>query len=182
VGPLPSCTLPVKSGKSKLGVKISSKGAKDDQMLWNWATGGATAVSQFGNPLASDGLAFCIFDRSQATPSLLFRADVAGGGMCGTKPCWVANRDKGFTFASKTGNANGVVGLKLMSGLAGKAKIQLKGQGVGLSKRRFGLPKLPLDVPLTVQLQADTGACWQANFSSTGVDKNDTKQFSGKAD
>ena len=102
--------------------------------------------------------------------------------MCGTKPCWVANRDKGFTFASKTGNANGVVGLKLMSGLAGKAKIQLKGKGQALSGRRLGLPKLPLDVPLTAQLQADTGACWQANFSSAGVDKNDTKQFSGKAD
>jgi hypothetical protein len=151
-------------------------------VLWNWATGGATTTSEFGNPLASDGLAFCIFDRSQATPSVLFRADVAGGGMCDTKPCWKANKDKGFTFASKTGNANGVVGLKLMSGLAGKAKIQLKGKGLALSGRRFGLPKLPLDVPLTAQLQADTGACWEADFSSAGVNKNDAMQFSGNAD
>jgi hypothetical protein len=35
---------------------------------------------------------------------------------------------------------------------------------------------------VTAQLQADTGVCWQANFSSTGVGKNDSKQFSGKAD
>src|SRR5262249_24174675 len=82
VGPRSSCTLPVKSGKSKLGVKISSKGPKNDQVQWSWVTGGATTTSEFGNPLASDGLAFCLFDRSQATPSLLFRADVAGGGTC----------------------------------------------------------------------------------------------------
>jgi len=185
MGPRPSCTLPVKSGKSKLGVKISSKGAKNNQVLWNWVTGGATTTSEFGNPLASDGLTFCLFDRSQATPSLLFSADVAGGGTCPDKPCWKANKDHGFTFASKTGNADGVVGLKLMSGLAGKAKIQLKGKGLGLSTgpgRPSGLPQPPLHVPLTAQLQAASGACWEADFSSAGVDKNDTKQFSGKAD
>jgi len=70
-------------------------------VLWNWVTGGATTTSEFGHPLASDGLAFCLFDRSQATPSLLCSADVAGGGTCGDKPCWKANKDKGFTFASK---------------------------------------------------------------------------------
>jgi cysteine-rich repeat protein len=185
MGPRPSCTLPVKSGKSKLGVKISSKGAKNNQVLWNWVTGGATTTSEFGNPLASDGLTFCLFDRSQATPSLLFSADVAGGGTCPDKPCWKASKDKGFTFASKTGNADGVIGLKLMSGLAGKAKIQLKGKGLGLSTgpgRPSGLPQPPLHVPLTAQLQAASGACWEADFSSAGVDKNDTKQFSGKAD
>jgi cysteine-rich repeat protein len=185
VGPRPSCTLPVKSGKSKLGVKISSKGPKSDQVLWNWVTGGATTTSEFGNPLASDSLAFCLFDRSQATPSLLFSADVAGGGTCGDKPCWKASKDKGFTFASKTGNADGVIGLKLISGLEGKASIQLKGKGLGLStgpRRPSGLPQPPLHVPLTAQLQADNGACWEANFSSAGVNKNDTKQFSGNAD
>ena len=43
-------------------------------------------------------------------------------------------------------------------------------------------PQPPLDVPLTAQLQTANGACWEADFSSAGVDKNDTKQFSGKAD
>jgi hypothetical protein len=172
----------VKSGKSKLSVKISSKGPKNDQVQWSWVTGGATTTSEFGNPLASDGLAFCLFDRSQAAPSLLFSADVAGGGTCGDKPCWKANKDKGFTFASKTGNTDGVVGLKLISGLEGKAKVQLKGKGTALSGRPFGIPQPPLDVPLTAQLQTANGACWEADFSSAGVDKNDTKQFSGKAD
>jgi hypothetical protein len=151
-------------------------------VLWNWVTGGVTTTSEFGNPPDGYGLTFCLFDRSQATPSLLFSADVAPGGTCGDKPCWKANKDKGFTFASKTGNADGVIGLKLVSGLEGKAKITLKGKGLGLSGRPFGIPHPPLDVPLTAQLQTPNSACWEADFSSAGVDKNDTKQFSGKAD
>jgi hypothetical protein len=173
----------VKSGKAAFQVKKSPKGAKSDQVVWKWAAGGATTTGEFGDPLASDGVTLCVYDRSQSTPSLLFSADVAAGGTCDTKPCWKASKGKGFSFASKTGDTtDGVVNLKLASGEAGKAKIQVKGKGTALSGRPFGIPPLPLDVPLTVQLQSESGACWEANFSQAGLDKNDNQQFSGKAD
>ena len=183
VQPRPSCTLPVKSGKSAFQMKLSSKGPKNNQVVFKWVTGGATTTGEFGDPLTSDGVTLCVYDRSQATPSLLFSANIAAGGTCDTKPCWKKNKTKGFSFASKTGDTTGgVVNLKLVSGEAGKAKVQAKGKGTALSGRPFGMPQLPLDVPLTVQVQSETGACWEANFSQAGVDKNDDQQFSGKAD
>jgi len=183
LGPRPSCAQPVKSGKAELAVKKSPKGPKDDQLLWNWVDGGATTTGDFGNPLGTDGLTFCVYDRSAAKPTLLFRADIAAGGTCGTKPCWDANRNKGFTFKNKVGDTSGgVVNLKLVAGEAGKAKIQLKGKGTKLSGRRFGLPSPPLDVPLTAQLQSQHGACWEARYSQSGLSKNNSSQFSGKAD
>ena len=112
VQPRPSCTLPVKSGKAAFQVKKSPKGAKSDQVVWKWAAGGATTTGEFGDPLASDGVTLCVYDRSQSTPSLLFSADVAAGGTCDTKPCWKASKGKGFSFASKTGDTtDGVVNL-----------------------------------------------------------------------
>jgi cysteine-rich repeat protein len=180
--PQPSCRRPLQPRKSQLAFKQSLKGPGSDLVTWKWVDGAATAVADFGNPVSSDDYAFCVYDRSQATPSLLFRSTMPAGGTCGQKPCWSANSDKGFKFASSTGNATGLTSLKLIAGAGGKAKIQLKGKGVNLTGRPFELPQPPLSVPLTAQLQSANGQCWEATFSRPGLSKNDGQDFKGNSD
>jgi hypothetical protein len=64
----------------------------------------------------------------------------------------------------------------LKPGREGKAKIIVKGRGKNLA-----LPTLPLNLPLRVQLQADSGACWEATYSEAGVKRNTARGFKGKA-
>ncbi len=181
VAPLQTCRGPVVPEGAQLKVKDSLKGPKNDQLQWKLNKGAATTLADFGDPVTSDGLSLCIFDRSQATPSLLFRATVAADGTCGTKPCWVG-KGKNFKFSSKTGNADGVTGLVLKPGEDGKAKIQFKAKGVGLTDRPFGLPAPSLPLPLTVQLQSENGQCWQASYQRAGVKKNAGEKFDAKSE
>jgi hypothetical protein len=55
-----------------------------------------------------------------------------------------------------------VLTLRLRQGKEGGAKIMLEGKGRGL-----GLPALPLDPPITVQLvRSDDRPCWDAHFQA----------------
>jgi hypothetical protein len=175
----------VEAGKAPFKLKDSAKGPDGDRLAWKWDKGVATALADFGDPTTTDGLALCVFDRSQGTASLLFRAAIAPGGDCGTptkpKPCWTGN-GKNFKFKNKEGNADGITSLILTPGAAGRAKAQLKGKGTGLTGRPFGLPAPPLPLPLTVQLQSENGQCWEANYSAAGVKKNEGEKFDARAD
>jgi hypothetical protein len=180
--PRPSCRRPVESEAAQLKLKDSAKGPAKDQLQWKWTKGAATSLADFADPVTSDGLVLCIFDRSQTPPRLLFQAIVPPDGMCGTKPkpCWVG-KSKNFKFASKTPNSDGVRGLTLTPGAPGKAKIEFKAKGAALTRRPFGLPAPPLPLPLTVQLQSENGNCWEASYALSGVKKNAGEDFEAKS-
>src|SRR5262249_20671351 len=77
--PQPACRRPLQTRKAQLAFKQSLKGPSSDLVTWKWVNGAATATSDFGNPVVSDDYAFCVYDRSQATPSLLFRSVIPAG-------------------------------------------------------------------------------------------------------
>jgi hypothetical protein len=54
-----------------------------------------------------------------------------------------------------------VTPVKLLAGVAEKAKVLVKAKGEFLP-----LPALPLTFPVTVQLQSAGGPCWTATYSS----------------
>ena len=85
------------------------------------------------------------------------------------KPTSIAYKDKDLT-------PDGIQQLKLKSGIAGKAKIQVKGAGVNL-------PTLtpPFGLPIKVQLKNNNGICWEANFSAPAT-KNIAGSYKDKAD
>ncbi len=180
--PRVACTLPTESRKAQFQVKDSPKGEASDQVIWKWVKGGATTAADFGSPTTTDGMDFCVFDRSGGTPALLYRARVLPDRICGTKPCWIANGAKGFKYVDKLGTPEGINQITLTAGAAGKAKILVKGKGLNLSNHPFGLPAPPLMLPLTVQLQSGNGNCWEANYSAAGLSKNTPLEFNGKAD
>jgi hypothetical protein len=94
---------------------------------------------------------------------------VLPGGTCGTKPCWqlIGNSlsPKGYKYQNNDGTPDGIISMKLQAGLAGKAKLQMKGQGVNLA-----VPPLGLTLPVTVQLSVSDGVtteCWQTTFTTS---------------
>jgi hypothetical protein len=152
-----------------------------DTFSWRWLKGAATPAAVFGDPLATDDYTLCVFDESTAQPRLLLGTTIPAGGTCGRKPCWSGlgrpRGAKGFRYANAKGGPGGITALTLVPGIAGKAKVTVRGKGAALD-----LPPLPAPVPLRVQLEAANGACFDAAYAAAGVRKNDAARFKAKAD
>jgi hypothetical protein len=65
--------------------------------------------------------------------------------------------------------------LKLRSGTSGKVAVRLR-------TAPLSSLSLPLPLPLTVQVQTNDAACFEAEFSATGVAENDAKAFRAVSD
>jgi cysteine-rich repeat protein len=170
--PRTTCKSSTAPHKSRLSIKNGPDDAVD-KITWQWKKGADTAIGELGDPLAGDGYALCIFDESTLPPGLLFRAAIPDGASCGEASCWKAKGEKGFHYKSQSGLPDGVTRTKLGAGAAGRAKAILKGKGVHLSDRAFGLPAPLLPTPLRVQLVGDGGLCLETKHGPEGVLKND---------
>ena len=157
-------------------VKITDKGGPKDRFRWKWSRGDATEVADFQDPVnGSSSYRVCIYDSSQQSQPLA-GMDVPAGGTCDGKPCWKAS-SSGFNYRNKSISSKGIKKIGLKAGVAGMARILVKGKGSNLP-----LPALPLSLPMTIQLVVDDGAgtleCWETTFTS--VSRNDSVQFKAK--
>jgi cysteine-rich repeat protein len=150
---------------------------KRDVLTWKLTKGDATTAGDFGNPVnGATTYDLCVYDTAAATPTLVMQATIPPGGVCKNKPCWKtagSGGANGFRYSdSLTGN-DGIRKVILKPGLAGKAKIILKGKGAGLP-----MPALPFaqDPALTVQMKSSDGVCWSTAYDAPAV-KNDADQF-----
>jgi hypothetical protein len=163
---LGGCFEPALPGKAKLIIKDNATD-KGDKLIFKWLKGEAVALGDFGDPLAGgNDYALCLY--SSVGGALLETELLApAGGGCkkptdgGTQPCWKALSTKGFKYARKDRHPDGVTPVKLLAGVAEKAKVLVKAKGEFLP-----LPALPLTLPVTVQLQSAGGPCWTATYSS----------------
>jgi len=153
---------PAAPGKSTLSLHDSI--AAKRRLAWSWRGAGTTTAADLGDPLRTTGYTLCLFDGAQDSPVVRFLAGVPAGGTCGGKPCWKASGRKGFRFRSKPPTAQGVSGLSLRAGRT--ARIVASAQGPGLA-----LPALPFAPPVTVQLKASDGPCWDARFTRPRANK-----------
>jgi hypothetical protein len=113
-----------------------------------------------------------VYDGS-ATAQPLMEVDVASGGTCGDVPCWKRAASGALSYRNKAGSDEGITGVKLKPGVAGKASVQVLGKGSSLS-----LPSLPLVGPVTVQWVASTGMstqCWQTTYQDVDSDGQGVK-------
>lgn len=173
--PLVGCRQPVVGNKALLMLK--NKGGNGDKLVWKWIKGAATAVEDFGDPLASTAYTLCIYDETGGTPSLALTAFVPAGGVCDGKPCWSVI-GKGFKYKDPGAANAGINALLLKFGEAGKAKIVAKGKDDNLDT-----PSLPLaqDQRVIVQLKNQVGVCWEASYGAPAT-KHDDTQFKDKGD
>ncbi len=166
--PRMGCVQPTQSGKATVKLADRTPSTKD-QLQWKWQPGPVTPKAAFGQPTTTTGYRMCLYDG-------------AGLAMTAAIPPRTGWKEgsKSFTFKSKAGTPDGIVGVQLKEGLvAGKAKIQVKGKGALVP-----MPALaPLTAPLTVQLSDTTlpsPACWEAVFST--FQRHDAAQLKAKAD
>lgn len=143
-------------------------GNPNPRLLWKWRRGAATSMAELGSPEIDDDYTLCVFDHSAATPALLFAAAVPGGRLCNNLSCWRRSARQ-LTYRDRSGVPEGIDGLRLQSGEAGRAAVQLKGKGIHLVGRPDPLPLPPLPTPLRVQLQSADGVCWEASYDTPAV-------------
>lgn len=165
--PLATCRQQTKPGKGL--VKIATK---DARITWKWVLGAATEFADFGAPDVDDDYVLCVYDGS-ISPQPRLRALLPAGALCAAKECWRTQAGTGYGYADPWRTPEGVKKLRLLAGPDGRAKASLKAREVpGLS--------LPLQPPVTVQLQAENGTCWGAVYSSPLA--SDAGQFKARAD
>jgi hypothetical protein len=158
-------------GKGRLRLRAAT-GSPQALVDWRWIDGAPTSKADFGDPLASDDYALCIYD---ATSSLVASATVPAGGLCGAQPCWT-DKPTGFAFRDKQPTGDRMLSLK--GGAAGRTTIAFKGSGASVA-----VPAIPLAQPLTVQLHG-AGACWEATYSAPAIANaaGSPSQFKDNAD
>jgi hypothetical protein len=166
------CRQPTVPLKSKLVFKDVSDDRKD-QLSWKWVRGEATAAGAFGDPTVLDYTA-CAYDPAG---HLVFEASIPSGADCAGTACWAPKGTVGFKYLDRDQAPDGIKKSILKAGDDGKAKLQLKGGGANLPD-----VSLPVGLPLTFQLAASNGECWQAVFSAAGAKKNADTKFVGRAD
>jgi hypothetical protein len=106
--------------------------------------------------VADTSYALCLYSGSG---TLLFSAGALGAEQCPSGPCWCA-AGRGFQYRDKAAEADGISKLKLSKTAAGKGRLSLGAIGVP-GDDHLRLPALPIQGPLTAQLQASSGQCWQ---------------------
>jgi hypothetical protein len=178
--PRQDCLQSTEPAKSQLQLKDTGDNT-GDQITWKWLKGEATAVADFGDPVNTDDYALCIYDESGPEPALLFGAVAPAGGTCAGKPCWTA-AGAGFKYGNKEAVPDGLTGIKLKAGSAGKAALQVKGKGEKLESWSAGFPSPPLGLPLRVQFQLSEGTCWETRHTASSVLKNVGGTFAARGE
>jgi hypothetical protein len=173
--PRVGCTSSVVPERARLIFRNRDRSDRD-KMVWKWLSGGATDRSAFGSPVTTDDYALCVYDHAAEPPALAFEAVVPAGGTCGARACWRPVGDRGFKYRNGAGTPEGITKVRLIAGADGRARILVKGRGGNLA-----MPSLPLGLPARTQLQAESGACWEAIYWPYGVVKNNAKRFGGTA-
>jgi len=145
------------ASKAALTIKDRTPDGRD-RVQWKWAPG-TSSVEGFGDPVSQTDYDFCVFDLHTAPIEILTRAHVPAGAS------WRAFGFSSFRYADATRAAGGLQSIRLRGAdKPGKARITLKGRGSNL-----GLPpSLAASEPpyLVVQLQAENGNCWGADYTS----------------
>jgi hypothetical protein len=183
VAPQGACFEPTEPSKVLLLIRNKDNDNKD-KVAWTWLKGEKTEASDFGDPVEVDDYTLCMYANSDRSPSLLFSATAPAGGMCpgrkGGKPCWKGQGNppgrKGYRYKDRAQTPDGLDLLLLKPGEEGKAKVVVKGKGIGL-----GLPPLStISLPLMVQLRAANGKCWQAEYDASGILANRPDLFKAR--
>jgi hypothetical protein len=130
------------------------------------------SFAEFGDPLATDDYALCVYDGSA---TLLLRATAPAGGTCGSRACWKAKGTTGLGYKDPLRDPDGVDKITLKAGAATKAKVQVSMKGSGVPLPALG----SLGLPLQAQVQGEQGTCWEASFGPAGVIRNDASAFKG---
>src|SRR5262249_13039351 len=120
--------------------------------------GADTPFGALGDPTSTTAYFVCLY-----APGLVFESLVPGGEFLGpfSIPAWsFKGGNTQCEYKNKYGDDGGITSIKLKTGVATKARVQVKGKGTRLPDA------MPLTQPVTVQVQNSVGECWEHTFTS----------------
>lgn len=185
-----TCRGSILPGKSKLLLRNDGTDPADLAINWKLVRAEATAATDYGDPLTSDDLFFCLYNDTggSAGGALVTQAALPASGLCAGKPCWKGLGEpagaKGFKYKDRERTPNGVLKAVLKAGAEGKSQIVFKaGRGNLATGPAGGPPSIPIIGSLTAQLHAPaTGTCWGATFQAATAKRNSGGIFQASAD
>ena len=158
------------TGPERNALHLVAPEAGEDRLVWRWRRGEETLLEDLGDPLEIDDYELCVVDGSGARVA----SARAPTGTCAGQPCWKTRPD-GFKYRDVERTPDGVATLRLVAGADGAASIRIAARGANLL-----LPEMPLTLPVTVQLHASNGVCWEAVYEANGVLRNDGARFAAR--
>jgi hypothetical protein len=167
--PLSGCRL---AGKTILSVKDDVANSKD-KLIWKWIKGASTDKTEFADPTATTDYALCIYAGSAET--LVMEANIPPSS---TK--W-DEKTKGYKYKDPARLEDGVQKIILKAN-GSNSKALLKGAGVNLPDNPTASnPALEFDLPVKAQLvNLDTEVCFEGNYDTGDIKKNESGKFKGK--
>jgi hypothetical protein len=157
------------AGKAVLKITDSSDDTKDRVgFLWR---GGPALLADMGNPTQSTRYELCIYD-NRGVQMAMGVPPGTNWGVIGP-----ISSPKGYRYKDLLNQSNGVSTIKLKSSNLDKAQAKLAGKGGSLPDTEM----LPFQFPVTAQLYASDGMCWEAQFAQSQAKKNNTIGFRGVA-
>jgi len=145
------------------------------RVVFQWS-GYIFGIEDFGDPVGyTNDYALCVFD---SAGDLLMRAIAPAGGICGTEACWESHSEV-LRYTDPEHTPDGIRRVVLRSARRG-GRIILRASGDLLANRPFGIPSLPLALPVRAQVQARDTSCFDVEFTTAAA--NTSTRFTAKTD
>lgn len=162
--PSTNCVSPV---KAILKLKDRPDDTKDGvKFIWR---GGPALVANMGDPTQSTRYELCIYDSGGVRMAM----GVPPGS--NWRLVGVASSPKGYQYKDITSQHDGIKFITIKGSNLYKAKVKVIGKGGQLPDNAM----LPFDYPITAQLYASDGMCWEAQFDQTQTKKNTSTGYTG---
>jgi hypothetical protein len=157
------------ASKAILKIKEADDGARDSaRFLWS---GGPSLIADQGDPTQGTRYELCIYDNTGVKMAM----GVDPGA--GWEPVGSPTAPRGFKYKDLAAAQDGVKLIKTKASSLDKAKLKLIAKGQAMPDDPM---LLPFQYPVTAQLYASDGACWEAEFQLTNTKKNVATGFSAK--
>jgi hypothetical protein len=156
------------ASRAQLKIKNSSPDTRDSvKFIWN---GGPSLIADMGDPTQTTRYELCLYD-SRGIQMAMGVPPGAGWATVG-----LPSSPKGYKYKDIAAQSDGIKQIKTKASNLDKAKVSVVGKGLQLPDTAA----LPLQYPITAQVYASDGMCWQAQFGGAETRKNDAEKFSAK--
>jgi len=163
--PSNACTT---ASSALLKIKNSTPDSRDSvKFLWK---GGPALISDMGDPTQTTRYELCVYDSRGV--QMAMGVDPGTGWTTVGPP----SSPTGYKFKDIAAQSDGIKQIKTKASNLDKAKFNFLGKGLQLPDAEA----LPLQYPITAQLFASDGKCWEAQFGGADTRKNDAGQYSAK--
>jgi hypothetical protein len=157
------------ASKAILKVRDNSSSDSGDSVKFLWK-GGPSLVLDMGDPTQTTRYELCVYDNRGVQMAL----GVPPG--TGWSTLGSPSAPKGYKYKDSNALSDGVKLIKTKGSNLDKAQVKVVAKGDAVPDTEM----LPFQFPVTAQVYASDGMCWEAQFDAQQTKKNDDGKFGGK--